>query len=405
MVFSRVFSAALAVALLFAKSAPAQGTQVQLFSPSVRVNGMGQAGVALPDEPAGYYNPGSAALSSPAYTLQSRFYLSGMPLGTGAISHITYSYFAAQATTERVFDRLSWKGPTRLRAALYGYRTKLDLGQTVWPDETSTAIDAFSDAEAANNIGVSLALRSVVDIGIGATATWLSSEFFGAEGSAKTYDLGFMAVVPVVGIVERLIRWDFARNHPLRPKLDVGLGLMWQNRGRAAIAYIARQGPLVELNLVPSSPLPATKRHGWSSSLGMDWSSDSLTLALGRVTFSQEISRRTYYPYEEDAYIPTAEHDNSGVEVSIMETVEIRRGTSDLLDDDSDLTTSGWTVKSDGPFKIIVHFLDNKSSSSERDALLFLARHLSISWSRFNYDRSSSSPLSDSGHSFIGLSF
>ena len=132
MVFSRVFSAALAVALLLAKDESVEATQVQLFSPSVRVNGMGQAGVALPDEPAGYYNPGAAALSSPTHTLQSRFYLSGLPVFE---EDITYSYFAAQAATERAFDRLSWKGPTRLRAAFYGYRTELDFGQVspiVW---------------------------------------------------------------------------------------------------------------------------------------------------------------------------------------------------------------------------------------------------------------------------------
>ena len=404
MVFSGVFSTALVVVLLLAQGGPAEATQVQLFSPSVRVNGMGQAGVALPDEPAGYYNPSSAALSSPAHTLQSRFYLSEMPIFADASSTITYSYFAAQAATERVFNRLSWKGPTRLRAAFYGYRTKLDSGPVAIPNETSTAIDTFFNAEVANNIGISLALRSVVDLGIGATARWISAEILGAEGSAKTYDLGLMVVVPVVDVVKCLTRWDFARNHPLRPKLDVGLGVMWQNRGRAAITYIARQGPLVELNLIPSSPLPATKRHGWSGSLGMDWSSDSLTLALGRVTFSQEISRRTYYPYEEDAYVPTAERDNSGVEVSIMETVSIRRGTSDLLDDYIDLKTSGWTVKSDGLFKIIAHFLDSKSPSSERDALQFLARHLSISWSRFD-DRGWSLLSDDRSHSFIGLSF
>ena len=98
MVFSRVFSAALAVALLLAKDESVEATQVQLFSPSVRVNGMGQAGVALPDEPAGYYNPGAAALSSPTHTLQSRFYLSGLPVFE---EDITYSYFAAQAATER----------------------------------------------------------------------------------------------------------------------------------------------------------------------------------------------------------------------------------------------------------------------------------------------------------------
>lgn len=383
----------MAVALLFAKGKPVEAAQVQLFSPSVRVNGMGQAGVALPNEPAGYYNPGAAALSSPAHTLQSRFYLSGMPIFEDITEDITYSYFAAQAATERTFDRLSWKGPTKLRAAFYGYRTKLDGGQVAIPNETSTAIDTFFNAEVANNIGVSLALRSVVDLGIGATARWISAEILEFKGSAKTYDLGLMSVVPVVGVVERLTGQGFTLRQHLQPKLDVGLGVMWQNHGEANITYIdqsQKREPMID-------PLPATKRYGWSGSLGMDWRSDSFSLALGQVTFSQEISRRIYYPDEEDAY------DKSGVEVSIMETVSIRRGSIDL-EGYTSLKTSGWTVKSDGLFKIIAHFLYSKSPSSERDVLRFLARHLSISWSRFD-DKSSSLLFYDRAHSFIGLSF
>ena len=392
MVFSRVFSAAMAVALLFAPGEPTEATsETQAavpflrISPSVRVNGMGQAGVALPDEPAGYYNPGSAALSSPAHTLQSRFYLSDMRW----LVETTYSYFATQVAAERVLDGLSWKSPTRLRAAFYGYRTKIDFGELPRINEIGT----FTATEASNNIGVSLALRSVVEVGIGATTKWISSKIDVVEGSAKAYDFGLMALVPMVGVFERLTGRELTLNQHLRPQLDIGFGVAWQNRGGETITYT---DPL------SAYPLPVTKRHGWSGSFGMDWRSGSFSLALGRVTFSQEIFRRTYYPYEGDPYVPSpAEHDKSGVEVSIMETVSIRRGTSDGLDGDIDLKTSGWTVKSDGLFKIIAHFLDSKSSRSERDALQFLARRLSISWSRFEYDPS----WPTQGHSFIGLSF
>ena len=219
MVFSRVFSAALAAALLFAQGEPVEATPESraaalflLISPSVRVNGMGQAGVALPDEPAGYYNPGAAALASPAHTLQS---------------------------------------------------------------------------------------------------------------------------------------------------------------------------------------------------LGMDWNSGSLDLAIGRVTFSKE----TYRPQIDGVHITSrAEDDKSGIEISILETLAIRRGTYDNFDGEIHLKTSGWTVKSDGLFKFFAHSLDSKSPRSERGVLQFLARHLSISWSRFDYGDRDSSLLGPSlfrgvGHSFIGLSF
>ena len=389
---SRVFCAALAAALSVGN--PVESSQVQIFSPSVRVNGMGEAGVALPDEPAGYYNPGSAALSSPAHTLRSRFYLSGMPV----VEDITYSSYAAQAATERVLDRLYWKGQTRLGAALYGYRTKLDAGETELENETG-AIDTYPNAEVANNFGISLALRSVVDLGIGATYRRISTDLLWMEGSARTYDLGLMSVVPVIGVVEHIIGRPFTYN--FRPRFDVGLGIMWQNRGSGSITYTDHSDGDEVVH-----PLPTTRRHGWSSTLGMDWNTDSFSFALGRVIFSREAySKESYFIRN----VPQIREDKKkGIEISILETVSIRRGEVarlNPLDLGTDLTTSGWTVRSDGLFKIIAHFLDSASSDSGNDELRFLVRHLSVRWSRFDYTRSPLSVFPDRAHSFIGLSF
>ena len=401
MVFSRVFSAALVVALLLAQSEPAEATPESragalflLISPSVRVNGMGQAGVALPDEPAGYYNPGAAALSSPAHTLQSRFYLSEMPWLPALFDETTYSYFAAQAAAERVLDGfLGLDKLTKLRVALYGYRTKLDLGEQSRTNERGEVTGTFNDADASNNIVVSLALRSVLEIGVGATSKRISSSLGGIKGSAKAYDFGLMAVVPIVGVWERLTGRGITLNQHLRPQLNVGFGITWQNRGGETIIYP---------DVLFADPLPANRRHGWSGSLGMDWNSDSFNLAIGRVTFSTE----TYRPQVDGAHVTSlAEDDKSGFEVSILETVAIRRGTYDDFDGEVHLKTSGWTVKSDGLFKFFAHQLDSTPSNSEGGALQFLARHLSISWSRSEYGDRSSSPFRGVGHSFIGLSF
>lgn len=392
MIFSRTLSAALAAALLFAQGEPAAATPESraaalflLISPSVRVNGMGQAGVALWDEPAGYYNPGAAALASPAHTLQSRFYLNAMPWLPALLDDVSYSYFAGQAAVERVLNG------GRLRAAFYGYRTKLDFGEQIRTDES---------ADASNNLGISLALRSVVEIGVGYTTKWISFDLAVVGGglerargkvSARAYDFGLMAVVPLVGVLERLTGRELTLHQHLRPKLDIGVGVAWQNRGGETIAYA-----------YINDPLPANRRHGWSGSLGMDWNSDALDLAIGSVTFSTE----TYRPQIESVHITSrAEDDKSGIEISLLETVSIRRGTSDDFDGEVHLKTSGWTVKSDGLFKFLAHQLDSTPSSSAGDALQFLARHLSIRWSRFDYGDRGSSLFRGVGHSFIGLSF
>lgn len=313
-----------------------------------------------------------------------------MPWLPALFDDVSYSYFAAQAAAERVLDGfLGLNKPTRLRAAFYGYRTKLDRREQLRTNERGEVTDTFNDADASNNIGVSLALRSVVELGIGATSKQISSNLGGRKGSAKAYDFGLMAIVPVVGVWERLTGREFTLYQHLRPQLDVGFGVTWQNRGGETIRYT---------DVLFADPLPANRRHGWSGSLGMDWNSDSFNLAIGRATFSKE----TYRPQVDGAHVTSlAEDDKSGFEVSILETVSIRRGTYDDFDGAIHLKTSGWTVKSDGLFKFFAHQLDSTSSNSGGGALQFLAKHLSISWSRFEDDPA----WQARGHSFIGLSF
>ena len=172
-----------------------------LISPSVRVNGMGQAGVALADEPASYYNPAATAFSSPGHTFQSRFYVSGMPWLPALADDMTYSHHAAQISGGGELDHSSWWKPTRFRAAFYGYRTKMDLGRQQRMGEVT---GSFTSVETSDNVGVSLALRSVVEVGIGAISKRISSRFGDLKGAADAYDFGFMAVLPTTEAFKRL---------------------------------------------------------------------------------------------------------------------------------------------------------------------------------------------------------
>ncbi len=381
------FSVALAMTLLLAKGEPVEATPESraaalflLISPSVRVNGMGQAGVALPDEPGGYYNPGAAALSSAGRTVQSRLYLSEMPWLPELAGDMTYGYHAVQVAGGRVLPALSWRGPTRLDAALYGYRTKMDLGQRI-----GTTLEAW---EASNNLGVSLALRSFLEVGVGATSKWISSDPGGTKGSARAYDFGLIAVAPVTGILQRFTGREPALSRHLRPRLDIGYGIAWHNRG-SRIDYTG---------VIDDHPLPANRRHGWSGNLAMDWRSDALQLTIGRVTFARE----TYRPQIEGIQATSlADDDKSGFEVSILETISFRRGEHDDFDGEVHFKTSGGTIRSDGFFRYMAHHLESTPPGSSRDALLFVARHLSISWSWFEYDPA----WPARGHSYLGVSF
>ncbi len=375
-------SVVLALALLVVKGGPAEATPESnaaalflLISPSVRVNGMGQAGVALPDEPAGYYNPGAAALSSPAHTFQSRLYLSEMPWLRALADDMSYDYHAVQASAGGVVPALSWKGPARVEAAFYGYRTRIDLGEQ---------LGTSPSADASNNIGVSLALRSFVEVGVGATSKWISSDLGGWEGSARAQDYGIMAVAPVDGLLKRLTGRELALGPHLQPRLDIGYGIAWHNRGSRIAAE--------------DDPLPANRRHGWSGSLAMDWHSDALRITIGKVTLATE----TYRPQIEGVQVTSlAEDDKRGYEVSILETISFRRGEYDDYDGEVHFRTSGETVRSNGLFRYMAHHLERAPPGTSRDALLFVARHLSISWSRF----ANNPDWPAEGHSYLGLSF
>ncbi|MCY3738147.1 MAG: hypothetical protein OXG13_17210 [Gemmatimonadaceae bacterium] len=386
---------ALVLTLLLAKGGPVEGTPESrasvlflLISPSARVNGMGQAGVALPDEPAGYYNPGAAALSSPARTVQSRLYLSEMPWLPGFADDMTYAYHAVQAAGARPVPAPSWWGPTSLAAALYGSRTKMDLGQLTILDagnagEPSDAVDT------SNNLGVSLALRSFVQVGVGATSKWVSSDRGGSKGSARAHDVGLMVVAPLTAILERLTGVELALSPSLLPRLEVGYGIAWHNRG-PRFAYTP--------SVTGDDPLPANRRNGWSGRLGMDWRSGSLRLAVVEAT----LSRETYRPQIEGVQATSlSDDDKRGFEVSILETICFRRGKSDDFDGEVRFETSGETIRSDGFFRYMAHHLESQPPGSSRDALLFLARHLSISWSRFVYHPK----WPARGHAYLGLSF
>ena len=390
-------SVALAMALLLVKAEAVEATSESraaalflLISPSVRVNGMGQAGVALPDEPGGYYNPGAAALSSPAHTVQSRLYLREMPWLPALADDMSYGYRAVQVAGGRAVPALSWRGPTRIEAAFYGYRTKIDLGQQLRTNERGEVVGTLTSADASNNVGVSLALKSLVEVGVGATSKWISSDLGPTVGSARgrAQDFGLLVVAPVAGILKRFTGREPALGSHLRPRLDIGYGIAWHNRG-PDIVYTGALQP---------DPLPANRRHGWSSSFAMDWQTDAFQITIGRVTLATE----TYRPQIADVQITSrAEDDKRGIEVSILETITFRRGKHDDFDGDLHFKTSGGTIRSDGFFRYMAHHLESTPPSSSRDALLFILRHVAISRSWFANHPEWPAP----GHSYVGFSF
>ena len=69
-----------------------------------------------------------------------------------------------------------------------------------------------------------------------------------------------------------------------------------------------------------------------------------------------------------------------GYEISLVETLEIRRGKFDDDDGERHFDTEGFTVKADGLLRLMSIYLNDEGWPS------LIARHLSVSWTKFSYD-------------------
>lgn len=391
------------------------GVLFLLISPSTRVNGMGQAGVALADDPGGYYNPAAPALQARSHTLSTVNYVGTMPLLPGLADDLGYSYNAFQVgwnsntRFNRVrLDRAHADDAARsgrllsVSAAVAYYRTALEFSETR-TGERGEFLGTSDSFERAHNFVFSTAVHYLIEVGFGFTVKKITSDLgeqgVGLErGLAKAqgtaYDYGLLVRIPLVDIAEYSVGRQLTLANRLRPHVDLMRGVTWNNRGDA-IEYIEASQP---------DPLPSHRRIGWAGSAGLSWVHGARQFDLVSCTRSVERYERQI----EDLEDPATFDDKEGWELSFLDTYEIRRGTYDDDDGEIHLDTEGYTVKSDGIFKLLAAYQASRSPSSSEDrsggVFRFLFEHLSVSWSRFEYD-GAGSPVGDKDHVQLSVAF
>jgi len=306
-----------------------------------------------------------------------------------------YRYTAIQGGVQ---NSTPWKiggESAKVRTVLYGYRTKLDFGEQVRTDERGNALGTFASADDATHLGLSVALLSIIDVGVGGTAKRVNTDLGNLKASTSAYDFGFMVRVPAVRGIEWATGESLSLHQYLHPLIEGVFGAAWQNRGGNKMNY----GPTIG-----SDPLPANRRRGWSGKIGFAWVSENLELELFGVRFAGE----TYRPQIEGTVTSKISEDSkSGTEISLLETVDFRRGEYEDQDGEIYLDTKGVTIRSDGISKVLAARLGDTSRSPQRDALHFLANHLSIRWSHFDYEDRvlGGSPLGGISHAQIEFAF
>jgi hypothetical protein len=123
--------------------------------------------------------------------------------------------------------------------------------------------------------------------------------------------------------------------------------------------------------------LPANRTTGWSATVGLQWQVDQWRLDLVKLTRAVQ----TYRPQIDGVdWGNSSDDQRSGYEISLAETLDIRRGKFDDDDGELHLDTKGLTIRSDGLVKFL--FAHPQMAPDKASRLSRLARHVSISWTR-----------------------
>ncbi len=367
-----------------------------VISPSARINGMGGAGVAVPDEPIGYYNPAAPAIYARDYNISYVAYTERANWFPLLVSDLYYSYSGLQIGADlaalRSFFRESKGGmasdPARLLrrlkrdvsvgVALSRYKTELDMGTQIVTNEYGVEIGSFRSMDKATNTAISVNAHFLVDFSAGMTLIEYESDLapFGAgiekdrgivKGSARNY--GLMMRLPLIKAFETLSGQSVKLPNGLRPILVSTYGVSWNNRGDGVPYIDARQ----------TDPLPRNKETGHSIELGVSMNYRNISLDLFRVLIASE-KERTQIADSQKSDVT----DKSGTELEVLETFVFRSGKYDDDPGHVHMSTSGITIKSDGLMKLL-RSLHADGENADPDILSFITRHLSIAWHKSTY--------------------
>lgn len=341
-----------------------------LISPSVRVNGMGNAGVALTDEPSGYYNPAALAVSAKNGNATITTYSEKMDWLPALADNATYSYTACSFGIERSLGermRGSVVMPFTASGAIGYYRTALKFNDTVWGYD-GTASGYLTDEELANAFVFGGSARFIAEIGAGVTVKRAHSDLADTtdtiKADATAFDAGLLGTLPLVDFAEYL-RGEKLEWYGLRPELDISAGVVWNNLGRK-----------ITWSDGSHDPLPRNFTHGYAGTAGFSYDDESFSLNLFRYTAVRE----TYVPrIDGESYADVCNDKKRGWEVSFLETYTIRGGKYDDEDGDRHYETEGYTISSDGMFKLMAGYWGKYGRVD------YVLSHTTVNWSRFEY--------------------
>lgn len=284
------------------------------MSPSVRANGMGEAGTALIDQHATFFNPGSLGLTLDG----ERFQLSFMPVRVkvGGLDNVRYGYLGINV--KLLTGHLSGRRPYVLNLAYRLTHLRSTFLITTYGNPMGEYI---TERERAHSFSAGVGVSEFFDIGLGTTFKVMTWDTENDRGDGTAVDLGLIIRVPPD-------KFTFlnSSNDELRWHLSPVFGHAWCNIGD------------VSLNS-ESYNLRNTKRFGLAVEMGLERKTTTRQTMLFMLTPTAEIDddvRRTIYKY--------------GIEALVYDAAAIRYGG---IDDDGNHESWGVGLKSLGLARLV----------------------------------------------------
>jgi len=381
-----------------------------LISSSPGGNGMGNiTGSTITDDPMSTLaNPGQLGVMSMDHYF------------TGGLYPSSTKWFAQLPNSDATYNVMAFNAgldlnrfmiiPFKLSVGVGYSHISNDLGTFFVTGNDPTVLGTFRAEEHTNNISVGIGIDYYIKLGLGYTAKSVESNLApfdvqnqGRQGVANvsTYDLGLVAQIPVIGIVDQLTGSPFKIFQTAEPVLDISFGYVRANLGDQRVVYI---------DAAQADPLPRNATLGLSYKAGLRLNGAISTWEIFSATLAHEVDdilvQRTPRVVDSLGYTisePSAQYvDGSGAikfidnvvlgegsthatmrkgwELNFGEVLAIRGGS--VRGKGVSYTTSGFGVRIGGIFKM----LDVVSTSfSSAPVAKLILQHLDL-----RYDHASS---------------
>jgi hypothetical protein len=299
-IFSIIFFIAALQAPLFGQAKvgiAGVGTSFFLeLSPAVRANGMGQAGVALVDNYASYFNPGAVGLLHDNDRFNFTFYPQKADFGTGGFFQLGYwagslRLWSGKLGTDWLFRLNLAYAHTRLRSYLFSATYPHPMGEWI------KIIDRT------HSVSLSMSVSAIPEISVGATWKNIYERFMDESASGRGFDFGIMVRLPF-----KHLGFIFDENRRDRWCLSPSVGISWCN-----------VGPHIRIRKY-EYPLPYFYRAGLALPFGFEKKVSTDHIMIFRLTPAIELMR---YPGEE-------KQDKFGLELTLVDAISGRVGRREV---------------------------------------------------------------------------